>query len=99
MAFKIVWSQTAVEDFKEIVEFISLDDPSSAASLAGRILTRIQRAAELPLSNRLVPEKGGESVRESILRPYRIVYQVDDARAAIQILRIWHAARGAPDLE
>lgn len=30
---------------------------------------------------------------------YRIIYQVDDRRDAIHILRIWHAARGVPDLE
>jgi len=99
MAFQIVWSQTAVEDLREIVKFIALDDATAAASLAERILTRIERAAELPFSNRAVPERAERSVREVILKPYRIVYQVDDRRGAIHILRVWHAARGAPDFE
>jgi len=99
MAYQIVWSQTAVEDLKQIVQFIALDDAAAAADLADRILNRIERAAEFPLSNRAVPEKAEESIREVILRPYRIIYQVDDQRNAIHILRIWHAARGVPDLE
>ena len=98
MAFQIIWSQTAVEDLREIVRFIALDDAAAAASLADRILTRIERAAELPFSNRAVPERGERSVREVILKPYRIIYQVDDRRGAIHVLRVWHAARGALDL-
>jgi addiction module RelE/StbE family toxin len=99
MACRIVWSQQAVEDLRQIVQFIALDDAVTAASLAGRILSHIERAAELPFSNRSVPEKAEESIREIILRPYRIIYHADDPRDAIHILRIWHAARGEPRLE
>jgi plasmid stabilization system protein ParE len=48
MAFAIVWSQTAAEDLREIVRFIALDDPAAAASLANRILGRIELASDLP---------------------------------------------------
>jgi len=99
MACRIVWSQQAVEDLRQIVQFIALDDAVAAASLAGRILTHIERAAELPFSNRSVPEKAEESIREIIMRPYRIIYQVDGRRDAVHIVRIWHAARGIPELE
>ncbi|MBM4024143.1 MAG: type II toxin-antitoxin system RelE/ParE family toxin [Planctomycetes bacterium] len=99
MAYQIIWSQTAVDDLRQIVEFIALDDAIAAASLAERILSRIERTAKLPFSNRTVPEKAVESIREIIWRPYRIIYQVDDQRDAIHILRVWHAARGVPDLE
>lgn len=99
MACQVVWSTTAVEDLRQIVQFIALDDPDAAAGLAERMLERIERAAELPLSNRSVPEKADPAIREIILRPYRIVYHVDEQRKAIGILRIWHAARGIPDLD
>lgn len=99
MACRIVWSQQAVEDLRQIVQFIALADAAAAAGLADRILNHIERAAELPFSNRAVPEKADESIRKVILRPYRIIYQVDDRRDAVHILRIWHAARGVPDLK
>jgi len=98
MACRIVWSQQAVEDLRQIVQFIAVDDATAAARLAERILYHLERAAELPFSNRAVPEKAEEPIREIILRPYRIVYQVDDRQDALHILRIWHAARGVPDL-
>ena len=34
MAFHIIWSNTAVEDLKGIVQYIALDDPDAAAKLA-----------------------------------------------------------------
>jgi len=99
MAFKIVWSQTAVEDLKGIVQYIALDDLDAAAKLADRIIQHIEAASKTPFSNRAVPEKAEESIREVILKPYRLIYQVDANRSIIHILRIWHAARGIPDIE
>lgn len=98
MACQVVWSNTAVEDLRQIVQFIALDDPGAAAGLAERILERIERAAEFPLANRVVPEKAEQAIREIILRPYRIIYYADERRQSIHILRIWHAARGIPNL-
>jgi toxin ParE1/3/4 len=99
MAFEIIWSETASEDLKEIVLYIAQDDSSAAARLAERILSYIETASSFPFSNRAVPEKSDESIREAILKPYRIVYHADRQRNAIHILRIWHAARGAPEIE
>ena len=98
MARRIVWSDTAVADLRQIVRYIALDDPAAATRLAERILQRIENAAEFPLSHRAVPEKADESIREAILRPYRVIYEVDEPHEAIHVLRIWHAARGIPEL-
>jgi len=99
MAFQIVWSQTSVEDLKGIVQYIALDDPDAVAKLADRIIQRLETASKLPFSNRVVPEKAEEPIREAILKPYRLIYQVDSNRNVIYILRIWHAARGVPDID
>ncbi|MBN1418329.1 MAG: type II toxin-antitoxin system RelE/ParE family toxin [Planctomycetes bacterium] len=98
MAFQIVWSEAACRDLQEIVQYIAIEDHEAACRLAERIVARIEIASEFPLSIRLVPEKGDESIREAILSPYRIVYVVEQTRKAIQVLRIWHAARGVPDI-
>ena len=99
MAFQIIWSQTSVEDLKGIVQYIGSDDPDAAAKLADRIIQRIETASELPFSNRAVPEKGEDSIREVILKPYRLIYQVDTNHEVVHVLRIWHAARGMPEIE
>ena len=45
---------------------------------------------------RVVPEFKIENIREFIHRPYRIVYRVRKDQKLIEILRVWHAARGIP---
>ena len=99
MAFQIEWSETASEDLREIVKYIGIDDPEAATHLSDRIFHRIEIASEFPMSNRVVPEKNDELIREAILKPYRIIYFVDHNGSAIHILRIWHASRGIPDLD
>ncbi len=99
MAFKIIWSDTAGEDLKAIVFRIGLDNPSAAARLAARILSRIEIAARFPRSIRMVPEKDSSNIREAILNPYRIVFAVDERRKVLHVLRIWHASRGIPEID
>lgn len=99
MAFKIIWSETAGEDLRDIVLFIAMDDPDAAARIAKRIIERIETASQFPLSNRVVPEKNERRIREAILKPYRIIYSVDERRNAIHVLRIWHASRGIPEID
>jgi plasmid stabilization system protein ParE len=62
------------------------------------IFSAIEQASDMPKANRIVSEKEDESIREIILRPYRIIYSVDLRRKAIYVLRIWHAARGNPEI-
>lgn len=99
MAFKIIWSQTVAEDLKEIVQYIALDNSDAAANLAYHILQHIETASKLPFSNGAVPERAEDSVREAILKPYRLIYQVDNKHNAIYVLRIWRASRGIPEIE
>jgi plasmid stabilization system protein ParE len=51
-----------------------------------------------PFLGRVVPEFKIKSIREIIHRPYRIVYRVGEEQELIEILRVWHAARGIPKL-
>ncbi len=44
-----------------------------------------------------MPEFREDHLRELIVTPYRIVYEIDDDLIKLSVLRIWHGARG--DLE
>jgi addiction module RelE/StbE family toxin len=98
MAFQIIWTETASEDLREIVLFIAQDNREAAVKLAEKVFEHIERAAQLPQSNRIVPEKDDEYIREAILKPYRIIYQIDEVREALTVLRIWHGFRGTPEI-
>lgn len=81
------------------VDFIACDSPVAAANLAGRVIERITNASQFPLSNRPGPEKGDSAIREVILKPYRIIYTIDERLASLHVLRVWHASCGIPEIQ
>jgi len=98
MAFKIIWSEQAREDLREIVTFIALDNPATAESFGYLLMTKVDALAQFPRLGRVVPEEDDEDIREIIFRSYRIVYQVIEKQQVVAIARIWHGARGEPEI-
>ena len=98
MAYKIIWSLQARDDLREIVSFIASDNPAVAESFGLQLMTRTDSLANFPQLGRVVPEQNDENTREIILRPYRIIYQVLPVQRVVAIARIWHAARGEPEI-
>jgi len=47
---------------------------------------------------RVVPEFDNGNIRELIETPYRLVYRIDESHESIEVVRIWHAARGKPEI-
>ena len=98
MAFKIVWSRQAREDLRDIVTFIAQDNPAMAESFGYRLMSKVDLLAQFPELGRVVPEEQDEAIREIILRPYRIVYQILAGKQTVAVARIWHGARGEPEI-
>jgi len=98
MAGKIIWSLQARDDLRDIVSYIAADNPSAAQSFGILLMSKMDVLTNFPKLGRVVPEEGDENIREIIVRPYRIVYQVLTHRNAVAIVRIWHGARGEPEI-
>jgi len=96
MGFKIVFTKPAIADLSALVTFISRDNPHAAEQFGYAIIAKAEKLDEFPLLGRVVPEFKIENLREIIHRPYRIVYRVREDQKLIDILRVWHAARGTP---
>jgi addiction module RelE/StbE family toxin len=99
VAFKLIWSPTAKFDLKDIAAFIGEDNPSSAARFVRSLFQAVERLVDFPESGRIVPEFNDPTIREVIRRPCRIVYRVKKNTLVIEIARVWHAARGTPDIQ
>ena len=98
MDYQVKLSRSARLDLQDIVRYVSIDDPDFALSF-GKFLTRQTKSlGQFPERGRMVPEFNDKSIREIIVRAYRIVYRVDHARGAIEIIRFWHAGRGIPQI-
>ncbi|PYI93414.1 MAG: type II toxin-antitoxin system RelE/ParE family toxin [Verrucomicrobia bacterium] len=98
MAYKLIWSPVSRDDLHDIVRFIASDNPERAESFAYELMARTDMLQDHPEIGRSVPEHRNVTVRELIFRPYRIVYRVDHERKVVEIVRVWHAARGTPNI-
>lgn len=97
MAWRIVWSRLALSDLRDLVRYIAKDDRNVAKRFGDLIVTKVESLQSFPRIGRIVPEYREDQLREIIIAPYRIVYEIDDEVMILFILRIWHGARG--DLE
>ncbi|SNS79886.1 addiction module toxin, RelE/StbE family [Ekhidna lutea] len=89
---KIVWTDDAITDLKEIHDYISLDSLTAASRLSNSLVKRVEILQNYPESGRVVPEFGDKRIRELIKGNYRIVYRIV-SEIEINILRIHHSAR------
>jgi toxin ParE1/3/4 len=98
MAYKLIWSPAARDDLHDIVVFIARDNPNRAMSFGYELISETDRLEEFPELGRIVPEYKNDIIREVIFRPYRIVYRVNHKHKFCEIARVWHSARGIPQM-
>lgn len=91
---KVVWEKDALRDLEEIFDYIALDDLAAAVETGERITQLVGQLGEAPWMGRPGRVSG---TRELIVpgSPYLVPYRVK--RKQVQILRVFHAARRAPD--
>jgi len=98
MALRLSWSPMAKYDLHDIAAFIGEDNPSAAESFINKIFHSTERLTDFPESGRIVPEFNDPIIREIILKPFRIVFRVNNNKNLVEIIRVWHSARGIPKI-
>ena len=89
---EIHWSDRAKDDLAAIGDYISANNPIAAMRWVDRLIADVERAAEMPLSGRLVPEYVDRGdIREVLRSTHRIAYRVRDE--AIDVLTIFEIGR------
>ena len=91
---RVLWTEPAVADLEAIFDFIARDSDVYAAATIERILDGVERLAAFPQSGRSVPEWRKPSLREIVIRSYRVIYRV--RRDTVEILTVIHGARKLP---
>ena len=94
---KIVWTEPAVEDLRELHAYIARDSEMYASGFVERIILAAERLVEYPNSGRVVPENNDHSVREILYQHYRIIYRV--RTEYIEMLTVIHGARDLEELD
>ncbi|TAK07218.1 MAG: type II toxin-antitoxin system RelE/ParE family toxin [Candidatus Manganitrophaceae bacterium] len=89
----ISWTNPALQNLLEIVQYIQTDKPAAARNFVKQIKRKVSRLARFPNSGRVVPEFPSSGLRELIVENYRIIYRILPGKSAIQILTVRHGAR------
>lgn len=94
---RLVWSERARTDVRELRAYIARDSAFYARQFTERLLRRIEALQEFPLMGRTVPESRREDIREIIYRNYRIIYRVSDTD--LLIVTVLHGSRDLTNQE
>ena len=96
MDCKVILSPRAIQDLKEIVRYISFDNPKAAERFGYALIDAALSLETFPERGRWVPEFEDGMTREIIYADYRIVYRFDAQLKVVFVSRFWHGARGTP---
>lgn len=98
MAFNVLVTELANEDLASMVRFIARDNALAAERFGLALIAKLKLLRDHPKLGRILPERADPNLREIIHAPYRIVYRLHESEQVIEVLRIWHGARGEPNL-
>lgn len=91
---RVVWSDIARQELREIVTTIADDNPVAAAKWIKELRTRAERLSDFPDSGRMMLDEDDWPIRELLYGNYRVLYEVQEQ--TVLILHVWHGARRLP---
>lgn len=97
MDYKLDWTERARADLREIVEAIAADKPSAVAGWGEDLFRHVEVLASFPLIGPTVPGVSGHPTRRIVYGNHLVFYRVHEEPKRIEILTIWHGARGLPE--
>lgn len=74
----VIWSDPALEDLERILDYISLDNPEAAQEVVTQILSYVEQLESHPQLGKRIESITGESYRQLIYRPCKMIYRIDD---------------------
>ena len=76
MAFKLEWSEEALEDIESIASYIEKDSPVYAKSVVSKLFEKAEILKEFSELGRVVPETNDKNIRELFVYSYRLIYKI-----------------------
>lgn len=93
--FAIIWDRNALENFKEILSFLSKQSSQAPKIVKDGILSRLEiiKTNALICETDKLKDKPSTEFRAFVIYNYRITYQIKMAMQEIRIIRIRHTSR------
>jgi len=96
MDFKVIWSDAAIADLRDLCSYIAHRDPQAAHRIGRGILEYVRILGSFPFIGPAYPRGARGSLREIVFHSYRIFYDVSETSRSVEILHVWHGARNEP---
>jgi toxin ParE1/3/4 len=93
MGYSVVFSPRAIKDLEAILRYLAVDNPEAAKILGRKLIEKAKDLGKFPLRGQQVPEFNDPSIRQLILRPYRIIYRVEEEKKQVSVARFWHSSQ------
>ena len=91
MSYKVIYTEDALSDLDNILEYIRADNPAAAERFGIALLNHIDLLGRFPYIGSVVAGRPG--VRQLVHTPILIYYHVQDQPNQIEILHFWHGSR------
>jgi toxin ParE1/3/4 len=87
----IIWTREALNKLIEIENFIARDSPQRAEEFIDYLIERSEILKSNEKIGRIVPEISNTSIRELLIKNYRLVYRIE--KSEIFILTVFEGHR------
>jgi len=97
--YRVVWSNVAENDLRNIIEYIADESPSKAFKIFKSIKKRASMLYTLPERGRIVPELRDQGIlqyRELIIPPWRILYRISERH--VYVLSVLDSRQNIEDI-
>lgn len=95
---KVNWTFQSLEDISDIAEYQAKYSEKYANLLVDLFLEKGNLLAQFPHLGRVVPESNIKSIREIIIKNYRIIYSIPNVET-VDILAVRHSSIPLPDID
>ena len=93
---RLVWTEEAIRKLEDSRDYLAIDQkaPEAAFDTVSRIVNRAPDILDQPRAGRQVPEYQDPDLRELLIDPYRMIYQLEGEQ--VSILTVMHQRQLLP---
>jgi len=95
---RVDWAQPALDDLRDIYDFIARDSPRYAQLTVEKITRAAARLARFPQLGEILSEFPRWAYRQFVVGRYRLIYREDPEHDWVMIVGVIHASRDLPPI-
>lgn len=99
MGCQVIWTDEAIEDLRQLVAYISKDNPDAAGKLGEKLIQKSMLLADHPRFGKVFRQLGRDNIREMAVPPDRLIYEIDDVGLKIFVRILHHGAWQEPEIK